>query len=140
MLTLVDFSIYLFLRCCVSDWCGCFEQELGPITYKEIVVLSLFVSLVALWIFQRPKFIDGWADLLEEKTVGAATPAIMVLLFVFIFPAKNPFIGFRRGKPAEYLITWDLVQKKIPWGIILLIGNYRLHELTLDFNIDETLI
>ena len=100
-----------------------FLQELGSITYKELVVTGLFVSLVALWFFQRPKFIVGWADLLEEKKVGAATPAILVVLLVFMIPAKNPFPGFRRGKPAEYLITWDLVEEKIPWGIILLLGN-----------------
>jgi len=98
-------------------------KELGSITYKELVVTGLFVSLVALWFFQRPKFIVGWADLLEEKKVGAATPAILVVLLVFMIPAKNPFPGFRRGKPAEYLITWDLVEEKIPWGIILLLGG-----------------
>jgi len=105
-------------------------KELGSFSYKETVISLLFVLLVALWFFQSPKFIAGWADLIspEEwknsgKGIGAATPAILVVLLVFVIPACNPLPSLKRGEPAQYLMTWDLVQKKIPWGIILLLGG-----------------
>lgn len=104
-------------------------KELGPYTrsYKEIVITLLFVLLISLWFFQSPKIFAGWADLLsadpENKKIGAATPAVLVVIMVFVIPACNPVPGLRRGESAQYLLAWDYVQKKIPWGIILLLGG-----------------
>jgi solute carrier family 13 (sodium-dependent dicarboxylate transporter), member 2/3/5 len=38
--------------------------ELGPMTYHEANVLTLFITLVLLWFFRKPDFIPGWASLL----------------------------------------------------------------------------
>jgi len=105
-------------------------KELGPISYRECVVALLFVALVMLWFFQRPKFILGWADHIEVAqggkeglTIGAATPAILTVLLLFIIPATNPVPLLANGKLPTFLLDWNVVQNHIPWGIVLLLGG-----------------
>ena len=112
-------------------------QELGPISYKEGVILTLFVFLICLWLFQSPKFFTGWADVVtgdSDAEIHAATPAILVVVLTFMIPSTaNPLPGLKAGKPAEFLMTWDYVQKKVPWGIILLLGKARLFSFLMYF-------
>lgn len=39
-------------------------EELGPMTFHELVTLILFISCVALWFFRDPQFITGWSEFL----------------------------------------------------------------------------
>ena len=41
-------------------------KELGPMTWHEGCVLTMFVTLVLLWFFRQPEFITGWADVLIQ--------------------------------------------------------------------------
>lgn len=36
-------------------------RALGPITFREGVVLLFFFVLVFLWVLRAPEFIDGWS-------------------------------------------------------------------------------
>lgn len=59
-----------------------------------------------------------------------ATAALIVVLLLFIIPAKPTFLWIfskdesKRPKVASPpLITWKAVQQKMPWGLIFLLGG-----------------
>lgn len=94
-------------------------EELGNINFHEIAVFTLFTILVFLWFMREPQFITGWSSLLSYGlNIKDATPAIAICLFLFIIPAKPKSI-----KTSPPLLDWKTAQKKIPWGILLLLGS-----------------
>ncbi|GAB6030174.1 hypothetical protein CHUAL_005850 [Chamberlinius hualienensis] len=105
-------------------------DDLGPITFHEICVLVLFIAVVLLWFFRDPQFIPGWASLFPLAEVDDGTAAIFVCIFLFAVPASINFWCFRRGdarnladKPGPSLLDWNVVQKKMPWGVVILLGG-----------------
>jgi sodium-dependent dicarboxylate transporter 2/3/5 len=108
------------------------KKNLGRISLHEIQVLLLFILLVCLWFFRKPKFIDGWGALFEQKDsspgyVHSATPAILVIVLVYILPTKYNFWPFiKRGETpssSPALLDWHTVEKNLPWGVIILLGG-----------------
>ncbi|XP_054707089.1 solute carrier family 13 member 2-like [Uloborus diversus] len=94
-------------------------RELGTITFHEAAVFSLFVILVFLWIFREPKFMTGWADIFSSETrIGDAVPVIFILFLLFLLPAE-PW----RAHVSRPLLEWSAVQKKLPWGLVILLGG-----------------
>ncbi|XP_013793233.2 solute carrier family 13 member 5-like, partial [Limulus polyphemus] len=94
-------------------------EELGPIKFHEGGVLFLFTTLVLLWLFRDPQFIPGWAESLNTGVkIKDATPAIGISVLLFLIPS-NPS-RFGRCPP---LLDWRVAQKKIAWGILLLLGG-----------------
>ncbi|UYV61351.1 SLC13A5, partial [Cordylochernes scorpioides] len=89
-------------------------KELGPMRMHEKGVLSLFMLLVLLWFFRDPQFIPGWADLLPHgDMIRDATASVGVSILLFILPSGH-------GKP---LLDWPTAQRKVPWGLLLLLGS-----------------
>ncbi|KAG7243139.1 hypothetical protein INR49_016514 [Caranx melampygus] len=112
------------------------HRMLGPMSFGEISVLSLFILLVVMWFTRDPGFVDGWAtDIFNSKAeyVTDATVAIFIAVLLFVLPSKPPrFCSWRtrhfdavprQTGPAPPLLTWKVVQKKLPWGIVLLLGG-----------------
>ena len=97
----------------------------------EAFMLICFVILVCLWFFQRPRFIDGWADVIESKgmdgemvKIGAATPAFVMVLIVFALPKRNPFKNIADNQSSTAgILTWEIIQHKLQWGVIILLGG-----------------
>ncbi|XP_051491663.1 Na(+)/citrate cotransporter isoform X2 [Apus apus] len=116
-------------------------KKLGPITYAEFNVLLMFVLLVLLWFSRHPGFVKGWAARLfpeGEKYITDSAPAVFIALLLFILPANKPkFIGWNPSmsdpeqteedikKPflSAPLLDWNVVQRKMPWSIVLLLGG-----------------
>lgn len=107
-------------------------DELGPMSFHELSVLLLFIILVILWMFRAPEFIDGWASLYtnwkgKQFRVLSATPAMLIAFLLFVLPTKRDFWSFRQQSsgsgPYEPLLTWSVVQEKLPWGILILMGG-----------------
>uniref|UniRef100_A0A8D0GAR6 Solute carrier family 13 member 5 n=1 Tax=Sphenodon punctatus TaxID=8508 RepID=A0A8D0GAR6_SPHPU len=108
------------------------HRKLGPISFAEFSILMLFILLILLWFTRDPGFISGWATTLfnkEREYVTDATVAIFVALLLFIAPATKPkFNCCSQSDPEEPffpapLLDWKVVQKKMPWNIVLLLGG-----------------
>lgn len=77
-------------------------KELGPISSHEISVACLFILSVVLFFLRAPGFITGWAELLTNTKVGDATPAIFVVITLFMIPANWGCLNFFKGNPCKY--------------------------------------
>ncbi|XP_067451160.1 Na(+)/citrate cotransporter-like [Thunnus thynnus] len=113
------------------------HRLLGPMSFGEISVLGLFTLLVVLWFTRDPGFVDGWAtDIFNSRAeyVTDATVAVFIAVLLFVLPSKPPrFCSWRTQSfdtaphqtagPTPPLLTWKVAQKKLPWGIVLLLGG-----------------
>lgn len=110
------------------------HKELGRMSMHEAQVLLLFIILILLWFFKSPHFMAGWADLFESDTsrgvvvtVGSASPAILTCMLLFILPQSYDFWPFAPWSHAmtnaPSLITWRLIETKMCWGVIFLLGG-----------------
>jgi len=98
--------------------------SLGTMKAQEIIVLCLFTVLVLVWFTRKPGFMPGWANQLQYKqqdtvvTISSASPTILIITLLFIIP-RDPL----NNPDGGTLLNWNQVQKKFPWGIILLMGG-----------------
>lgn len=94
-------------------------KELGSLSFHECAVLFIFVSLLITWFFRNPKFMEGWSSKLSSDfNVTNATPGVAACLLLFLIPA-NP----RNFSKSKMLMDWKTVEKKLPWGVLLLFGS-----------------
>ncbi|XP_062887080.1 Na(+)/citrate cotransporter-like isoform X5 [Mobula hypostoma] len=118
-------------------------QKLGLMSFAEKQVLGLFALLVLLWFSRDPGFVPGWGTLLFNRDgkefVTDATVVIFITILMFIAPSQRPQLkpwvqgrrsaeedmtGRQRSEsPGTRLLEWKLVQKKVPWNVILLLGG-----------------
>lgn len=77
-------------------------KELGPISNHEISVAVLFIISVILFFTRAPGFITGWAEMITNTKTGDATPAIFIVIALFMIPANWGCFNFCRGKPSEF--------------------------------------
>uniref|UniRef100_A0A3Q1LWY2 Solute carrier family 13 member 2 n=1 Tax=Bos taurus TaxID=9913 RepID=A0A3Q1LWY2_BOVIN len=109
------------------------HKLLGPINFAEKAVTFLFVLLVVLWFTREPGFFTGWGNLAFSDENGKSmtsdgTVAILIAVIMFIVPSKIPGLTQKPGNPGKLkappaLLTWDIVKKKMPWNIVILLGG-----------------
>lgn len=46
-------------------------EEMGTMSFHEIMVGLMFVLSVLLWFFRKPQFIPGWAELITQHKVSS---------------------------------------------------------------------
>ncbi|XP_029029404.1 solute carrier family 13 member 2 [Betta splendens] len=108
-------------------------RKLGRMKFAEGAVLVIFVLLVILWFTRAPGFIDGWATVLfnkEGEFVTDGTVSVFMAMFFFVVPSQLPTCrGYgqdEEGKTKNVLptlLSWSVVQDRMPWNIILLLGG-----------------
>jgi len=109
-------------------------EELGKMSTHEIQVLLLFILLIFLWFFKTPIFMHGWGDIFTTQSskglnisVAQATPAIFTCIMLFILPQTYNFWPFSQTgqtfKNSPSLITWRLIETKMCWGVLFLLGG-----------------
>uniref|UniRef100_A0A8C7R8E6 Solute carrier family 13 member 2 n=1 Tax=Oncorhynchus mykiss TaxID=8022 RepID=A0A8C7R8E6_ONCMY len=107
-------------------------KKLGSMRFAEGCVLVLFVLLVLLWFTREPGFMPGWATVLFNKDrpyVTDGTVAILMSTLFFMIPSQLPRCGGYSEdgmcplKAPPTLLNWDVVQQKMPWNILLLLGG-----------------
>uniref|UniRef100_A0AC35GEK8 Uncharacterized protein n=1 Tax=Panagrolaimus sp. PS1159 TaxID=55785 RepID=A0AC35GEK8_9BILA len=102
-------------------------KDLGPIQYKEKVISLLFAGMVLSWFFRDPKIFDGWGNLFPHGYVSDSTVSLFFAILLFIVPSQNPFINnpilSEKQKTFKPILTWKLVNHRMSWGTILLLGG-----------------
>lgn len=105
-------------------------KELGPMTSHEKSVAFLFIVAVVLFFTREPGFITGWADVLNSVKIKDATPAMFIVIVLFMIPANWRCLKFCRSNPGRLpteatpgLITWKFINQKVPWSLIFLLGG-----------------
>ncbi|XP_072039412.1 uncharacterized protein [Amphiura filiformis] len=107
-------------------------DDLGPMSYPEIVV-AIHVCLVALlWLSRDPKFIPGWASFFKDGYITDSTAGMIVAMLLFVMPSKTPqFLcgfgkqDFENGRVVRVpkLLEWDVVSQKMAWNVVFLLGG-----------------
>lgn len=80
-------------------------KELGPISAHEKWVAFMFILSVILFFTRAPGFVTGWAEMLTKTKIKDATPAIFIVLCLFLLPANWSCFNFCKGKPCKYKIV-----------------------------------
>ncbi|NXV00570.1 S13A2 protein, partial [Cettia cetti] len=111
------------------------SKKLGKMKFAEIEVLILFILLVLLWFTREPGFIPGWATVLFNKDntsyVTDATVALFISILLFILPSgfsnqdrdEEQTGGRAKFRAPPALLDWKVVQEKMPWNIVFLLGG-----------------
>ncbi|NXJ21678.1 S13A2 protein, partial [Dicrurus megarhynchus] len=111
------------------------SKKLGKMKFAEIELLILFILLVVLWFTREPGFFPGWATVLFNKDdtsyVTDATVALFISILLFILPSDFSNQGREEeqaGGRAKFrapppLLDWKVVQEKMPWNIVFLLGG-----------------
>ncbi|MED6219498.1 hypothetical protein PIB30_036278 [Stylosanthes scabra] len=88
-------------------------QALGPMSFAEKMVLSVFGLLIILWMTRRiTDDIPGWGELFNGR-VGDGSVSVVAAVLLFIIPNMKQM--------GEKLMDWNEC-KKLPWNLILLLG------------------
>ncbi|KAG7212210.1 hypothetical protein KM043_012546 [Ampulex compressa] len=105
-------------------------KNLGPITFHEVGVATLFLMCIFLWIFRKPGFVRGWAEMITDIDVKDSTPVIFASIMMFFIPKDLNFLYScssdptkRPSKSSEGLITWKVIETRMPWGLMFLLGG-----------------
>ncbi|KAJ8916528.1 hypothetical protein NQ315_000170 [Exocentrus adspersus] len=105
-------------------------SEMGPMSFHEKAVGLCFLLSIVLWFFRKPQFIVGWAELITQHKVRDATAALIVVFLLFMIPSRPDFVYIfsrdeskRPKAPSPALVTWKVIQQKMPWGLIFLLGG-----------------
>ena len=71
---------------------------MGPMSYEEKTLIICFLFLSMLWFFRSPGFVTGWGDYIEINngnrhsgelfSIADATPAVLVMILLFILPKE----------------------------------------------------
>ncbi|XP_043515369.1 protein I'm not dead yet-like isoform X3 [Frieseomelitta varia] len=105
-------------------------KELGGIKFHEAAVAGLFLFCIFLWLFRKPGFVTGWAEVITDIDLRDSVPVIFVSIMMFFIPKDFNFLrtwskdpAKRPFKSSEGLITWDVIQRKMPWSLMFLLGG-----------------
>lgn len=82
-------------------------KKMGPITPQELVVLIVFCTVGALWIFSRQ--LKAFLPMLDDTVI-----AMFGTMLLFAIPAD--------WKNGVFILDWKTAVK-IPWDIVLLFGG-----------------
>ncbi|XP_078080736.1 Na(+)/citrate cotransporter-like isoform X2 [Mustelus asterias] len=120
---------------------GIIQKEytlLGPMSFAEKAVLTLFALLVILWFTREPGFVPGWGSVFDRngtKYISDATVVMFIAFLMFIIPSQKPnFTPWKQtqvstegksvgNRPIKKLLNWTTVQRKLPWSVVLLLGG-----------------
>ncbi len=97
-------------------------EALGPISFEEKAVFTVFVATAFLWIFRKKlelgfMTIPGWSDFSPwPGFVDDGTVAMAMAMILFFIPVKDKTSGESNVMGAEVIM-------RLPWNIIILFGG-----------------
>ncbi|XP_072495868.1 solute carrier family 13 member 2 isoform X2 [Notamacropus eugenii] len=109
------------------------HKKLGPMSFAEKAVSFLFVLLVVLWFTREPGFFHGWGNAAfpndkGESMLSDGSVAFFIGILLFIIPSEFPGCTQQEGTQGKFkappaLLNWNIVNKKMPWNIVFLLGG-----------------
>ncbi len=96
--------------------------RLGPVSFEERAVLTVFVATALLWVFRVDLqlglvTIPGWSRLLPfPELIDDGTVAIAMASLLFFIPTRD------RERGAARVMGADVIPR-LPWDIVLLFGG-----------------
>ncbi len=97
-------------------------EKLGPVSFEERVVISVFALTALLWVFRAPVSVGsltvpGWSQLLPNGAlIDDATVAMFMAGLLFLVPTRSP------GARSATVMGPDVIIR-LPWNIVLLFGG-----------------
>ncbi|XP_011495412.1 PREDICTED: protein I'm not dead yet-like, partial [Ceratosolen solmsi marchali] len=105
-------------------------NSLGKMSWHEHAVSFLFFLCALLWFFRKPGFIMGWSDLIDNTTIKDSAPVLLIVILMFVVPKEPRFLNAfhkdankRPITSSEGLITWKMIESKMPWSLMFLLGS-----------------
>ena len=104
-------------------------EDLGPINRAEKIVAMVFCLTAFLWIFRQPISmgvftLPGWSGLFEQaKYLHDSTVAMAMGILLCLIPVNGTQGMELNGKREWFILDWQTVQSKTPWGILILFGG-----------------
>jgi len=102
---------------------------LGKITRPEKMVACVFALTALLWIFRRPLALGsvklpGWSNLFPHpEMLHDSTVAMIMGVLLMLIPAQSGQTATANHKGEYFLLDWNTVETRMPWGILLLFGG-----------------
>ncbi len=97
-------------------------QGLGPISFEEKVVLTIFCLTAAGWVFRQKIVlgfltIPGWSQWIPYPgLIDDGTVALVMALILFLVPTRS------KDASTPTIMSVDVI-KHLPWDIVLLFGG-----------------
>lgn len=105
-------------------------KALGSISWHEFCVAILFIVVIFMWFFRKPGFVAGWPSYITDLPFKDSSSAMLITLLMFIIPAKLDFLNAfnkdpskRPTKPSPGLLNWKLIESKMHWGLMFVLGG-----------------
>ncbi|XP_075745944.1 Na(+)/citrate cotransporter-like isoform X3 [Rhipicephalus microplus] len=95
-------------------------EKLGKISFAEISVSAVIVTMTVGWFAMKPQMFPGWVDALPHgnRLVRPSSVVALMALLLFVIP-KDP----RNPWQSQALLTWDEAVHGVKWGVMLLLGG-----------------
>ncbi|XQW86328.1 SLC13 family permease [Thalassotalea piscium] len=102
---------------------------LGKMSSAEKMIAVVFFSTALLWIFRQPitlndVIIPGWSNLFEHPDlIDDSTVAMTMGVLLMILPVNYLKGVDLKGKKEFFILDWETIQSRVPWGTLLLFGG-----------------
>jgi len=97
-------------------------KALGPMSFEEKAVLTVFLLTACLWVFRKELSlgivtIPGWSSLLPfPDMIDDGTVAVFMAFILFLIPTRSP-------DARNFSVMSPDVFTRLPWNIVLLFGG-----------------
>ena len=104
-------------------------SALGKITRPEKMVACVFATTALMWIFRKPLVLGsvttpGWSNLFSNpEMLHDSTVAMIMGTLLMLLPVRLGKRAVVNNKDEYFLLDWNTVETRMPWGILLLFGG-----------------
>ncbi|XP_026333747.1 protein I'm not dead yet [Hyposmocoma kahamanoa] len=105
-------------------------RSLGPATFHEKASGMLFLLAVFMYIFRKPGFMPGWADVMTTMKVKDGVVSMFIIIMMFILPMSLDFLKFFSASSScnstpsiPIIASYDVLVFKLKYQSLFLCGG-----------------